>query len=314
VLADWYSGTPPYSVSPIEGVKRKLAPETKLLFARDDEGGLAVKAAKSADVAIVVVGNHPTGDVATWATVALPSYGREAVDRQSIVLEDEELVRKVYAANPRTVVVLVSSFPYAIGWTVDHVPAIVHATHSSQELGNALADVLFGAYDPGGRLVTTWPRSIDQLPPMMDYDIRHGRTYEYFRGKPLFPFGYGLSYTTFAYSGLQTSGESLAEGGSIAVRFDVKNTGAREGDEVVQLYVRHLASSVARPIEELKAFRRVTLAAGATQRIELTLDGHELDYWDEKRKAFVPETGPIEIRIGRSSADIALTKTIAVVQ
>ena len=314
VLPDWYSGTPPYSVSPVEGVKRKLGPETKLLFARDDQGGLAVKAAKSADVAIVVVGNHPTGDVASWGMVALPSYGRETVDRRSIALEDEELVRKVYAANPRTVVVLLASFPYAINWTVDHVPAIVHATHASQELGNALADVLFGAYDPGGRLVVTWPRSVDQLPPMMDYDVRHGRTYEYFRGKPLFAFGYGLSYTTFAYSGLQTSGESLGEGASITVSFDVKNTGARDGEEVVELYVRHLASSVPRPIEELKAFRRIAIAAGSTQQVELPLSGRDLDYWDERRKEFVPEAGPIEIRLGSSSAHIELTKTIAVIQ
>ena len=171
VLLDWYSGTPPYTVPPIEGIKRKLGPHATLTYARDDQSGLAVAAAKKADVAVVVVGNHPTGDVDTWAMVALPSYGREGVDRKVITLEDEELVRKVLAANPRTVVVLLASFPYAIPWTVAHVPAIVHATHASQELGNALADVLFGTVDPGGRLVTTWPRAIEDLPPMMDYDI-----------------------------------------------------------------------------------------------------------------------------------------------
>jgi beta-glucosidase len=312
VLLDWYSGTPPYTVAPIEGVKRKLGPAAHLLFARDDEGGLAVKAAKAADVAIVVVGNHPTGDVGSWAMVALPSYGREGVDRQSIALEDEELVRKVVAANPRTVVVLVSSFPYAISWTVDHAPAIVHATHASQELGNALADVLFGAYDPGGRLVETWPRSIEQLPPMMDYDVRHGRTYQYFTGKPLFPFGYGLSYTTFAYSGLTASAESLAMDGSVVVSFDLKNTGPRDGEEVAQLYVRHRASKVARPLQELKAFCRTAVRAGSTERVELTLRGRDLGYWDVERQAFAVEAGPIEIRIGSSAADIKLTKTIVV--
>jgi beta-glucosidase len=312
VLLDWYSGTPPYSVTPMEGVKQRLAPNTKLMFARDDEGGLAVKAAKSADVAIVVVGNHPTGDVGSWAMVALPSYGREGVDRQSIVLEDEALIRKVYAANPRTVVVLLSSFPYAISWTVDHVPAIVHATHASQELGHALADVLFGAYDPGGRLVVTWPRSLDQLPPMMDYDVRHGRTYEYFASKPLFAFGFGLSYTTFAYSGLTTSAESFGKEGSITVSFDLKNTGDRDGEEVVELYVRRLASKVARPIEELKGFRRIAIKAGSAQRIELPLRARDLGYWDAQSKGFVVEGGPIEIRIGRSSADIKLTKTLSV--
>ncbi|HXN31436.1 MAG TPA: glycoside hydrolase family 3 C-terminal domain-containing protein [Polyangiaceae bacterium] len=313
VLLDWYSGTPPYTVAPIEGIRRKLGESTKLAYARDDQGGLAVKAAKGADVAIVVVGNHPTGDVESWAMVALPSYGREAVDRQVIALEDEELVRKVYAANPRTVVVLLASFPYAVGWTFEHVPAIVHATHASQDLGTALADVLFGTHAPGGKLVVTWPRSVDQLPPMMDYDVRHGRTYQYFAGKPLFAFGYGLSYTTFDYSGLTTSADSLAKDGSMVVRFSLKNTGGRDGEEVAQLYVKRLASKVDRPLQELKGFRRVAVPVGATERVELTLRAADLGYWDSGRKAVVVEPGTVEIRIGSSSADIRLTKTLAVV-
>ena len=321
VLLDWYSGAPPYLVSPVEGVKRRLGlgehddktgNARTVLFARDDQGGLAVKAAKAADVAVVVVGNHPSGDVGSWQMVALPSYGREAVDRQSITLEDEELVRKVFAANRRTVVVLLASFPYAISWTAEHVPAIVHATHSSQELGNALGDVLFGAYDPGGRLVTTWPRSLGDLPPMMDYDIRHGRTYQYFKGKPLYPFGYGLSYTTFAYSSLGTSAESLPKDGAVTVSVDVKNTGSREGDEVVQLYVRRPGSRVARPRQELKGFRRVHLAAGAGARVDLPLRAADLGTWDQGRKTFTVEPGPLELRVGSSSADIRLTKTIAI--
>ncbi|HZU82029.1 MAG TPA: glycoside hydrolase family 3 C-terminal domain-containing protein [Polyangiaceae bacterium] len=311
VLLDWYSGMPPYSVPPLEGIKRRLGPSTKLVYARDDSGGFAVQAAKSAEVAVVVVGNHPTGDVGSWAMVALPSYGREAVDRQSITLEDEELVRKVYAVNPRTVVVLLASFPYAIGWTLDHVPAIVHATHASQELGTALADVLFGAFDPAGRLVETWPRAIQDLPPMMDYDIRHGRTYQYFKGKPLFAFGYGLSYTKFAYAGLASTAESLPRDGSIAVRFDVKNVGARDGDEVAQLYVTR-PGSAAGPIEELKGFRRVRVAAGATEHVELPLRGADLGRWDVERKSFVVEPGPVEIRVGSSAADVKLSKTIVV--
>jgi beta-glucosidase len=311
VLFDWYSGSPPYMVSPVEGVKQKLGGK-KLLYARDDVGGLAVKVAKAADVAIVVVGNHPTGDVGSWGMVALPSYGREGVDRQSLTLEDEELVRKVYAVNPRTIVVLLASFPYAIPWTVEHIPAIVHATHSSQELGSALGDVLFGAYNPGGRLVTTWPRSMNDLPPMMDYDIRHGRTYQYFAGKPLFPFGYGLSYTTFAYSELGASSETIPAGGAVTVHFNLKNTGGREGDEVVQLYVKHLGSKVSRPQEELKAFRRVTLAAGAAERIELPLKASDLGYWDPEKNAFVVEPGALEVRIGSSSADIRLSKRLTI--
>jgi beta-glucosidase len=312
VLLDWYSGTPPYTVSPIDGIKRKLGPHATLTYARDDQGGLAVAAAKKADVAVVVVGNHPTGDVDEWAMVALPSYGREAVDRKAITLEDEELVRRVLAANPRTVVVLLASFPYAIPWTVAHAPAIVHATHASQELGNGLADVLFGVVDPAGRLVTTWPRALEDLPPMMDYDIRHGRTYEYSRHKALFPFGYGLSYTTFAYSNLSTSAPSLAADASVTVGFDVQNTGDRDGDEVAQLYVRHVGSKVPRPIEELKGFRRVSIAAGGKAHVELTLRARDLGYWDTAKNAFVVEPDTVEIRVGRSSADVELTRSIQV--
>jgi beta-glucosidase len=318
VLFDWYSGAPPYMVSPVEGVKRMFKKEegkdNRVLFARDDQLGLAVKAARAADVAIVVVGNHPSGDVGSWQMVALPSYGREAVDRQSISLEDEELIRKVYAANRRTIVVLLASFPYAISWTAQHVPAIVHATHSSQELGSALADVLFGAYNPGGRLVTTWPRSLTDLPPMMDYDIRHGRTYQYFKAKPLFPFGYGLSYTTFAYSSLGVSAESLSRDGVVTVRFDLRNTGKRDGDEVAQLYVKHVGSRVPRPLEELKGFRRVHLAAGASAPVELSLRAADLGYWDREKRAFTVEPGTLEIRIGSSSADIRLARQITITE
>ena len=117
------------------------------------------------------------------------------MDRKWIDLEQEALVKQVYAANPKTVVVLVSSFPFAINWTEQNVPAILHITHNAQEEGSAIAEVLFGDYNPGGRLVQTFAKSLDQVPAKMDYDIRHGRTYMYFQGDPLYPFGYGLSYT-----------------------------------------------------------------------------------------------------------------------
>ena len=217
VLLDWYSGMPPYTITPLQGIMDKVGPRVLVNFATNNDHDAAVKIAQASDVVIVCIGNHPTGDVTNWAKVALPSYGREAVDRKSITLEDEELIKQVYRVNPKTVVVLISSFPYAINWTQKHVPAILHMTHGSQEEGNALADVLFGDYNPAGRLVETWPASLKQLPPMMDYDIRHGRTYMYFKGKPLYPFGYGLSYTTFEYSDLKTSAPSLARNSTITV-------------------------------------------------------------------------------------------------
>jgi beta-glucosidase len=273
----------------------------------------AVKLAHDSDVAIVCVGNHPDGGYdMPWAKVSLPSDGREAVDRQSISLEQEELIKQVYQANPKTIVVLVSSFPYAINWTQENVPAIVHLAHNSQEEGNALADVLFGDYNPAGRLVQTWPRSLDQLPPMMDYDIRHGRTYLYFKGEPLYPFGYGLSYTTFNYSNLRTSAGTLRANGSIVVSIEVKNTGTRAGDEVVQLYVKHLHSAVARPIEELEGFKRIALQPGQTRTVEIELKGSQLAYWNSAEHRFTVENGDVQLLIGRSSADIKQKRIIKV--
>jgi beta-glucosidase len=185
-------------------------------------------------------------------------------------------------------------------------------THNSQEMGHALADALFGDVNPGGRLVQTWPRSLADLPPMLDYDLRHGRTYLYFEGEPLYPFGYGLSYTTFSYSKLRTAADKASAKLPLEVLVDVENTGKRSGDEVVQLYARYLASGVKRPLQQLVGFRRVTLAAGETKTVALPLDVNELAYWATETGRFVVEPGPIEVRIGRSSQHIELTKSLVV--
>lgn len=311
VALDWYSGTPPYAVSPLDGIKNRLGAGIKLAFAHDNSRGEAVKIARAADIAIVVVGNHPTCN-APWAKCPLPSDGKEAIDRKSITLEQEELVKQVLAVNRKTIVVLISSFPFAIQWTNEHAPAILHMAHNSQEEGNALADVLFGDYNPAGRLVATWPMSLDQLPPMMDYDIRHGRTYMYFREKPLYPFGYGLSYTTFSYSNLRTSSKWLKPDGEITVSVDVRNTGSRAGDEVVQLYVSHLNSKVDRPIEELKGFKRVALQPGETKTVRLPLKATALAYWNSAKGAFEVEPDQVGVRVGSSSADIKLQQVVSV--
>jgi beta-glucosidase len=311
VAIDWYSGTPPYTISALDGIRNKLGKAVKVSFARDNTDDAAVKIARSTSVAVVVVGNHPTCN-AGWAKCPLPSDGKEAIDRKSITLEQEELVKQVLAVNRRTVVVLISSFPFAISWTQEHVPAIVHMAHNSQEEGNALADVLFGDYNPGGRLVVTWPMSLDQLPPMMDYDIRHGRTYMYFRQQPEYPFGFGLSFTSFAYSNLRTSAEQLKSGGEITVSVDVRNTGLRAGDEVVQMYVAHVNSKVERPIEELKGFKRIALQAGEIKTVSLPLKASTLAYWNSVRGAFEVEPDQVKIRVGSSSADIKLQQMLTV--
>jgi beta-glucosidase len=312
VLLDWYSGTPPYTISPFEGIKNKLAGRATVRLAIDDTNNAAVNLAKESDVVIVCVGNHPTCD-ANFGNCPNPGEGKEAVDRKTITLSQEELIKKVYRANPNTVVVLISSFPYAIIWTQHNVPAIIHMTHNSQELGNALADVLFGDYNPAGRLVQTWPRSLDQLPPMMDYDIRDGRTYMYFKGEPLYPFGYGLSYTTFKYTNMRTSSDSIPENGRITVSVDISNTGSLAGDEVVQMYVKHLGSEVQRPLKELKGFRRITLQPNETKTVQIQLKAESLAYWNTDTQRFVVERDKIKIMLGGSSAQTRIEKTVNVV-
>lgn len=313
VLLDWYSGTPPYAISPLEGIKSAVGDSVKVSYAANNDTDAAVKIARDSDVAIVCVGNHPNGGFDTvWAKVSVPSEGREAVDRESITLEQEELIKAVFQANPKTIVVLKSSFPYAINWTQDNVPAILHMALNSQEEGRALATVLFGDYNPAGRLVQTWPKSLGQLPPMMDYDIRRGRTYMYFRDAPLYPFGYGLSYTTFEYRDLKTSAATLSRTGGIDVSVVVKNTGKRAGDEVVQWYVKHLNSSVQRPLKELKDFTRIHLAPQEEKTVKLTLPASRVAYWDTKTDRWVVEKDRIEIAVGGSSSDVRLRKTIPV--
>jgi len=317
---DWYGGIPPYAVSPLAGIKAEAGPGVTVTYAADNTGGAAVKAAKAADVAVVVVGNDPTcgpNMAHEWnadGTLPCPSpaEGREGRDRTSLTLEEEDLVKQVQAANPKTVMILVSSFPYAINWSQAHVPAILHMTHASQDEGDALAQVLFGAYDPGGHLVTTWPAALEQEPPMMDYNIRDGRTYMYFKGKPLYPFGFGLSYTQFRFSNMQTSAHSVAKDGVVVVDVDVTNTGKVAGDSVVQLYVQHLKSAVARPREELEGFQRVSLAAGETKTVRIPLKAAQLAYWNDDQKSLVVESEPVKLMIGDSSADMKLSRTITV--
>ena len=314
VALDWYSGTPGYTITPVEGIRTKVGSGIAVNFVpKTADVAAAVEAARKSDVAVVFVGNHPTCD-AGWAKCPTPSDGKEAIDRKAINLEQEEFVKQIYAANPKTVVVLLASFPIAINWSQENVPAILHITHNAQEEGTAIADALFGDIDPGGRLVATWPKSLDQVPPMMDYDIRHGRTYMYFKGEPLYPFGYGLSYTTFQYSRLKLSAPRLGKDGSVTVSVDVKNTGRRKGDEVVELYLSHLDSKVERARKELKGFRRITLAPNETRTVTLPVKAQDLAWWDEQQNSWVVEADRVKFMVGASSADTKLETTISVGQ
>ena len=325
---DWYGGTPPYAITPLQGIQKEAGSDIKVNYAAYDTPNgedAALKAASESDVAVVVVGNNPTcGDEGhAWYNTPTegggitlpctdPGDGREGRDRETIDLYQEQIVKQVFIKNPKTVVMLITSFPFTINWTQDHVPAILTMAHSSQDEGTALAQVLFGDYNPGGHLVRTWPKSADQLPPSMDYNIRDGYTYMYFKGQPLYPFGYGLSYTTFKLSNIRTSSGRLAKDGSVTVRVDVTNTGSRAGDEVVQLYVQHLHSAVARPQEELEGFERISVDPGQTKTVKIKLPASQLAYWDEHTKAFRVEGEPVSLMVGDSSANLPLKNTIVI--
>ena len=311
VLLDWYSGTPPYTVSILEGIREAAGKSVKVLYADGSDPAEAAALAHRADVAIVVVGNHPECN-AGWDQCPTPSNGKEDVDRKTIVLEQEALVKQVFAANPRTIEVLRSSFPYAIVWSQQNLPAIVHMTHNSQEEGHGLADVLFGDYSPAGRLTQTWPNGDAQLLPIMDYDITHGRTYLYSKEKPLYAFGYGLTYTTFAYEGLKLSAPTAAADGAVQVAIKVKNTGQRASDEVVEMYVQHLGSIVDRPRLELKGFKRVRIEPGAETDVTLDLKPRDLAYWDAVRHAWRVEKEQVRVLAGGSSDTLPVQATLAI--
>jgi beta-glucosidase len=311
VALDWYSGTPPFAITPLEGIRARAGSGVTVTSSNGTDASEAAALVAKADIAVVIIGNHPTCD-AGWFKCPVPSDGKEAIDRKSLTLEQESLAKVVYAANPRTVVILQTSFPYTTMWTEENIPAILQMTHNSEEQGNGLADVLFGDYNPAGRLTQTWVASMDQLPPMMDYDIRHGRTYLYLREKPLYAFGFGLSYTRFEYSNLRLSSARMDGKGEVNVSVDVKNGGKRDGDEVVQMYVAYPNSSVARPLEELKGFERISLHAGEGKTVSFRLAAKSIAYWKDEASGFVVEPGAVEVRVGSSSDNIKVRGTINV--
>jgi beta-glucosidase len=256
----------------------------------------AVNAVRGADAAVVVVGSQPFIN------------GREAHDRTSMALGEgqEALVRAVRKANPNTVVVLQTSYPDTINWEQEHVPGILWTTHAGAETGHAIADVLFGDYNPAGRLTQTWYSSAAQLPAdLFDYDIISSRqTYLYSRARPLYAFGHGLSYTQFKYANLRV------RNGSVTV--DVTNTGSRAGDEVVQLYTHQRTSRDVTAVRQLRAFERVGLKPHQTATVRLKLTPQDLAHWDVTRSRWVVESSVYDIMVGGSSDDIRLRSTLDV--
>lgn len=230
---------------------------------------------------------------------------REGQDRYGIELpaDQMEFLREIYKVNPNITVVLVAGSSLAINWINDNIPAIVNAWYPGEQGGKAVAEVLFGDYNPAGRLPITYYNSLNEIPAFDDYDITKGRGYQYFRKKPLYPFGYGLSYSTFKYS----TPEIKDSGNSLTVLFNVKNTGKMSGDEVSQVYVRLPETGVVMPIKELKGFDRSFIKQGEDKRIAITIDKKQLRYWNDDLKTFVTPDGVYEFMIGASSDDIRLS-------
>ncbi|MEQ4715209.1 glycoside hydrolase family 3 C-terminal domain-containing protein [Nonomuraea sp. B19D2] len=252
----------------------------------------AARLAAAADVAVVVVGDHPLVN------------GRETEDRMTLALApaQDAVVRAARKANPRTVMVISSGYP--LTWTDDELPAVLWSAHGGQEYGHALAEVLFGDADPEGRLTQTWYRSEQELPDLLDYDIiASDATYLYFRGVPLHPFGHGLSYTTFEYADLRVH----LEGDVVRAEATVTNTGARPGVEVVQFYTHQQRSRVKQPLRRLRGFEKVRLAPGESRAVTLTLPVSELAFWDVTRGRFVVESSSHQLMVGRSATDLRLS-------
>jgi beta-glucosidase len=270
----------------------------------------ALDAARKADAVVLFLGLTPRLE---GEEMPVAVAGFRGGDRTTIELPapQQRLLERIGALGKPTVLVLLSGSALAVEWAQQHVPAILHAWYPGQAGGTAIADVLFGNYNPAGRLPVTFYRSTSDLAPFDDYRMS-GRTYRYFAGKPLYPFGHGLSYTSFRYDRLRTSAPTLRAGGTIDVSVDVTNMGKRAGDEVVQLYVQHVGSKVPRQLLELRGYQRITLKPGDTRAVTLPLRADDLAYWDTATDRWVTEPDRVRLRVGASSADLRLETTIPV--
>ena len=301
------------TVTPLAGIKAKVSPQTRVLYAKgcdvvgDSTAGIqeAVNIATTSDVAVVFVGesHEMVGEAASRASLDLP--GRQL-----------ELVQAIVTIGKPTIVVLVNGRPLSIGWIVDRVPAILESWMGGTESGNAIADVLFGDVNPGAKLPVTFPRTVGQVPIYYNHmntgrppeaENRYTSKYYDTPWTPLFPFGYGLSYTTFKISNLQLSAPQIDANGKLTVSVEVENTGRRAGDEVVQLYIRDVVASMTRPVKELKGFQRVTLQPGEKRRVEFVLGPEHLGFWNREMR-YVVEPGEFRVMVGASSVDVIETK------
>jgi beta-glucosidase len=312
VIGSWTGdGKPEDAVTLLQGLKSKL-PQSKITHVRGcdvgcdktDDFDQAVSAARDADVVIVAVGESAdmSGEAASRSSLELP--GRQL-----------DLLKAVQAAGKPTVVVLMNGRPLTINWIAENSPAILETWFAGSQAGNAIADVLFGDVNPGGKLPVTFPRAVGQVPLYYNHlntgrppDAKEKFTSKYLdvEWTPLFPFGYGLSYTQFRITNLRLSAPSIPTSGNVMVSVDLENVGTRAGDEVVQLYIRDVAASTSRPVKELKGFERVTLGPGEKKRIDFSLSAAQLGFYDSKMR-FVIEPGEFRVMVGPNSQDLIET-------
>jgi beta-glucosidase len=312
-----------YKVAPLDGIKESAGPQVQVGYApgvtmegqdksetpaaRKQKIDEAVALAKKSDVAVVFVGYSP-------------ELESEDFDRKSMDLPvgQDDLIAAVAAANPRTVVVVVAGAPVTMTKWIARTPAVLMQFYGGQEAGHAIADILFGAANPSGKLPVTFPKQLSDSPAAAnypggkDYKLTYAEgIYVGYRGfdkkktEPLFPFGHGLSYTKFEYSNLQVT-PKVEMGKAAEVTVQLRNSGAREGAEVAQVYLRDVQSGLDRPLKELKAFKRVNLKPGETQSATFTLDQSAMSFYDPAKKSWVAEPGSFEVWVGSSSSDIRL--------
>jgi beta-glucosidase len=308
-LGPWAgAGQPGDVVTALAGIRKKITPATKIIYAQGcDIAGTstagfaaAVGAARGADVVLAFLGESAemSGEAGSRAYLDLPGV-------------QQQLLEALYGTGKPVVLVLMNGRPLTIPWAAEHVPAILETWFLGARAGDAVADVLFGDYCPSGKLPVTFPRTVGQVPIYYNH-VNTGRppsptdryTSKYLDVPftPQFPFGYGLSYTTFRYANLRLGARQIRPDGRITVGAEVENTGARAGEEVVQLYVRDVAASVTRPVRELKGFRRVALAPGERKLVEFTLGPGQLGFHDRAMR-FVVEPGEFKVWIGPNSAE-----------
>jgi len=311
VLLGNYNGTPSDPYTPLRGVREKLTGLSEVIYARgcnwaegmpgqqktDEElKAEALDAAKKADIIIMCMGITPKLE---GEEMRVNVDGFRGGDRIRIDLPDvqQELIKEIHTLGKPIVLVLLNGSALAVNWENENIPAIIETWYGGQAAGQALADVIFGDYNPSGRLPVTFYKSVNDLPDFSDYKMEN-RTYRYFNGEPLYPFGFGLSYTTFKYSKF-TSAKTINSGDEIKVTVNVKNTGKMAGDEVVQLYLSNLSASVPVPVKALKGFKRIHLNPGETKTITFTLAPDAFSVIDEQNKRVI-KPGIFEMTIGGS--------------